>query len=83
MAEFIQEESDRLGLSENLAFRVLYLCCDMIHELLRIPNGKCTPDGLAAAIIRFLKLYINVFGEDHWVQKFHYMLHLHKRIVSY
>jgi len=83
MAAFLQMESTRLGLAENPAFAVLYLCCDVLDHLLCIPRGTCTPEGLAEAIVSFLRLYKLVFGEKHWTPKFHSILHLPRMLAEH
>ena len=52
------------------------LLCDVVELLLASRSSSTTPKELEDGILRHLRAHLDAYGEDLWVPKFHYSVHL-------
>ena len=60
-----------------------FALCSVIVLATMVPRGGVTATILMAAIIKHLTLHKEAYGDDHWVPKFHYTLHLPEQLEDW
>jgi len=82
LALFVQTVLLPLNIA-NDACHVFLALADLVDLIIATPRTDVRPEVLLGRVHRFLHLYVNCFGYDAMIPKFHWLLHLPECLVRF